>query len=95
MTEEARKHVQSAESLAQIAHLESELAKVRKEKVEKLETELTDLRNEFTQYKIERAKDDARRMRAALMTVGGALLAVVGWVFHEFLEPIITRANHR
>lgn len=59
------------------------------EKIKVLENELDTLRNEFHSYVESKRKEEAQRLRTALMAAGGIILALGSFIWVEIIWPVI------
>lgn len=59
------------------------------QKIENLEKELEDLRNEFHSYVDQKRKEESQRLRTALMAAGGIILALGSFIWIEIIWPVI------
>lgn len=60
-----------------------------RESVMNLEAEVEALRRDFADYKDRQASEESRRLRSAMMLLGGVVLAVFGFMWAEVVWPAI------
>jgi len=59
------------------------------QKIKELEKELEKLKDEFHSYVSQKRKEEAHRLRTALMAAGGVILALGSFIWLEIIWPVI------
>jgi hypothetical protein len=52
-------------------------------------TELKQLREEFSEYKLQVKEAEGKRLRTALVAAGGIILALLGFLWFEIIWPLL------
>ena len=58
-------------------------------KAKELEEELNELRKEFHEYVRRKQREEAQRLKTALMSAGGIILALGSFIWWEIVWPVI------
>lgn len=65
------------------------------ERIRRLEEELTSMKVAFDAYKMERQKEESKRLRTALIAAGGVIMALGSFVWMEIVWPVIQMGRIR
>lgn len=63
------------------------------DRIADLENELEQLRREFQTYRQQKAEEESRRLRTALIWAGGIILALAGFMWSEIIWPALKIAK--
>jgi CHASE3 domain sensor protein len=63
------------------------------DRITDLENELDELRREFQKYRQQKAEEESRRLRTALIWAGGVILALAGFMWSEIIWPALKIAK--
>lgn len=65
------------------------------ERIRKLEEDLAEVRKAFTDYKLERQKEESKKLKTALIAAGGVILTLGSFVWMEVVWPVIQMGRSR